>query len=184
MTLLSITPYECEMAYQWLFQQRKHYPANADIWSFRRDWEVNKAQLLDSLNAGHYVFSPLKHIYKHDGQVINLWSSQDALVLKVLSQLLLTELDLPKSCMHVKGHGGLKQCVAGVQENLKDYQFVCKTDVLHYYESVDQHLLIEQPHQQIDNKILRRYLYQVVQELWSMGGIIVRLTRGYLVAAH
>ena len=26
------------IAYQWLCQQRKHYPANADVWSFRFHW--------------------------------------------------------------------------------------------------------------------------------------------------
>lgn len=178
MTLLSITPYQCEMAYQWLIQQRKHYPTNADIWSFRRDWEVSKAQLLDSISVGNYVFSPLKSIYKQDGQMIHLWSSVDALVLKLLAQQLSTELDLPKSCMHVKGHGGLKQCVAGAQGNLKDYQFVCKIDVLHYYESIDQHLLIEQIYQHIENKILRRYLYQVVHRTVEYGGNYREIRKG------
>ena len=84
--------------------------------------------------------------------------------------LLSTELNLPTACMHVKGYGGLKQCVADAQRNLKDYQFVCKTDVLHYYETIDQYLLIEQIHQQIENKTLRHYLYQVVHRTVEYGG--------------
>jgi RNA-directed DNA polymerase len=30
-------------AYQWLCQQRKHFPANADIWDFRVTWASRKA---------------------------------------------------------------------------------------------------------------------------------------------
>lgn len=62
--------------------------------------------------------------------------------------------------------------------NLEDYQFVCKTDVLHYYETIDQHLLIEQIHQQIENKILRRYLYQVVHGTVEYGGNYREISKG------
>ena len=127
---IPITPQQFETAYQWLCKQRKHYSPNADIWFFRRDWESNKDQLLQCVCSGEYVFSPLKRIYKQDGQVINLWCAN----------------------------------------HLKDYQFVCKTDALHYYETIDQYLLIGQIHPQIDNKILRRYLYQVVHRTVEYGG--------------
>jgi len=80
--------------------------------------------------------------------------------------------------MHVKGHGGLKQCVADIQNKLDDYQFVCKTDVLHYYESIDQYLLIEQIHQHIKNKLLRRYLYQIVHRIVEYGGNYQDINKG------
>lgn len=171
MQYLHITQQQLETAYQWLYQQRKHYPANADIWLFRRDWEDNKDSLLDALCSGNYVFSPLKRIIKQDGQVINLWSSQDALVQKVLSELLYGAFDLAESCMHVKGHGGLKQCVGEVQHQLKDYQFVYKTDVKSFYESIDQYLLIEQIHQ-----------YSWCIELLNMRGTIRLFIREYRAA--
>lgn len=41
-------------------------------------------------------------------------------------------------------HGGLKQNVTNIQSQLKDYQFVCKTDVKQFYESIEQPLLMEQ----------------------------------------
>ena len=56
---LTITQQQFESAYQWLTQQRKHYPAHADIWFFKRDWESNKDQLLKTICHGNYVFSPL-----------------------------------------------------------------------------------------------------------------------------
>lgn len=149
---LSITQQQLEPAYLWLIQQRKHCPACADIWYFKRDWENNKEKLLETLCAGNFFFSALKRIDKQNGQVINLWCSEDALALKLLSQL----LSLLRACTHVKGHGGLKQTVVEVQRQLKNFAFVCKTDVKSYYESIGLYLLIQQIHQQIENKILRR----------------------------
>jgi len=175
---LPITQQQFELAYQWLIKQRQHYPANADIWFFKRDWTDNKEKLLRDICSGNYVFSALKRIYKQNGQVINLWCSQDSLVLKLLSQLLSDELNLSTSCKHVKGHGGLKQSVADVQSKIKDYHFVCKTDVKSYYESIDQYVLIEQIHQQIENKILRRYLYQVVHRSVEYGGNYQDINKG------
>ena len=61
---LTVTKQQLDIAYQWLWQQRKHYPANADIWSFRFHWENNKSKLLKEINSGNYEFSPLKRIYK------------------------------------------------------------------------------------------------------------------------
>jgi len=82
---IPITAQQFKTAYEWLSKQRKNYPADADTWFFKRDWAFTKEKLLESVCAGKYVFSPLKRIYKQDGQVINLWCAQDALVLKALS---------------------------------------------------------------------------------------------------
>ena len=176
--LLPITQHELESAYQWLIQQRIHFPANADIWFFIRDWEGNKEALLLDICRGDYNFSPLKRIYKQDGEVINVWSSQDALAMKVLSELASNEFELSSACMHVKGHGGLKQCVAQTQQELNEYNFVCKTDVKGFYESIDQYLLIEQIYQHINNKILRRYLYQVIRRTVEYGGNYQDIDKG------
>lgn len=80
--------------------------------------------------------------------------------------------------MHVKGHGGLKQCVAGVQQQLAHYQFVCKTDVKHFYESIDQQLLVEKLYTCIENKSLRRYLYQIIHRTVEYGGNYREITQG------
>jgi RNA-directed DNA polymerase len=111
------------------------------------------------------MFSPLKRLHKENGTVIHLWCAQDALVLKVMAGLLQDKLILSTHCTHVEGHGGLKQCVVKVQQQLKKYSFVCKTDVKHYYQSIDQSLLFEQLYTQVKHKVLRRYLYHVIRRL-------------------
>ena len=177
-TDLIITPSQCDDAYAWLIKQRKHYPAHADIWFFRRDWVSIRADLLYQICTGEYIFSALKRIYKSDGTVINVWSSQDAFVIKLLSFLLADELNLSTSCTHVKGHGGLKHAVSQANDELKNYHFVCKTDVKGYYENINQSLLIDQIHTQISNKICRRYCYQIIHRTVEYGGNYLDIQKG------
>ena len=173
-----MTQQQLDSAYQWLCHQRKDYPPNADIWHFRFEWEKNKSRLLAEIVGDDYIFSPLKRLHKQDGQVIHLWSSQDALVLKALAEPLQSQLKLSRSCTHLKGHGGLKQCVVGVQQHLANYSFVCKTDVKSFYESIDQNVLIEKLYTHIEDSILRRYLYQVIHRAVEGGGNYREITRG------
>lgn len=121
---LSISEAQLDAAYKWLCQQRKHYPPNADIWDFRFHWEENKFKLLAEVNSGNYLFSPLKCICKKNGQLLHIWSSQDALILKVLAQFLSNTLTTSRSCTHIKGNGGLKQTV-------KNTDTICKVLSLH-----------------------------------------------------
>jgi RNA-directed DNA polymerase len=167
---LDVSEQQLEIAYQWLCKRRLHFPHNADIWSLRFNWHRTKVSLLQQIRRGDYVFSPLKRLHKENGTVIHLWCAQDALVLKVMAGLLQDTLILSTHCTHVKGHGGLKQCVVKVQQQLKKHSFVCKTDVKHYYQSIDQSLLLEQLYSQVKNKVLRRYLYQVIRRTVEEGG--------------
>jgi len=141
-----------------------------------------KSQTLNRINRGDYQFNLVNRLRKSDGEVIHLWSSQDALVLKVLAKLLGEQLKFSTLCTHIKGHGGLKQSVAKVQHHLADYKFVCKTDVKSYYESIDHHLLFEQIYHRIHNRILRRYLWQVIHRTVEAGGkfqdIVCGISRG------
>ncbi len=175
---LKVTENQLESAYRWLCQQRQHYPDNADIWSFRFDWQKNKQPLLQAINSGLYKFSPLKRLCKANGQIIHLWCSQDALMMKVLSEQLSRYLILSKSCTHIKGHGGLKQSITRIQAQLKDYQFVCKTDVKQFYESIDQSFLMAQIHQQVHCKTLLRYCWQVIRRTVEYGGLYQEITKG------
>jgi RNA-directed DNA polymerase len=78
---------------------------------------------------------PLSVVTKADGERLHLWSSQDALVLKMLAMALPEALALSSLCTHIKGHGGLKATVSALHAALPDYRYVMKTDVKRYYES-------------------------------------------------
>ncbi|MFT4725476.1 MAG: RNA-directed DNA polymerase [Paraglaciecola sp.] len=49
---------------------------------------------------------PLSVVTKADGETLHLWSSQDALVLKMLAMALPDALALSPLCNHIKGMAG------------------------------------------------------------------------------
>ena len=71
--------------YSWLCKRRRDYPADADVWSFRRDWAEEKRRIQAELSAGHIRFSLLDQITLANGEDIDLWSARDVLVLKALT---------------------------------------------------------------------------------------------------
>jgi RNA-directed DNA polymerase len=169
---------DLDLSFKWLCQQRKNFPANSDVWCFRYSYEINKHDLLDSINQGYYQFSPLQKINTIDNETIHLWSSSDALVMKLLADHLQKLLKLSLSCTHVKGHGGLKHTIVNIQEVIGDYQFVCKTDVYHYYESINQYQMMNLIQGVVEDKILRQYLYQVIHRTVEYGGIYTDINEG------
>ncbi len=48
-----------DSAYEWLCRRRRDYSANSDVWSFRRCWPREKAQIKAELQSGSYRFSLL-----------------------------------------------------------------------------------------------------------------------------
>jgi RNA-directed DNA polymerase len=101
-----------------------------------------------------------------------LWSSQDALVLKMLA------MALSPHCNHIKGHGRLKATVSALQAALPDYTYVMKTDVKHYYESIDHTILLKQLDKDIAAPFIWRLLVQFVKRTVERGGTFKSITCG------
>jgi hypothetical protein len=77
-----------DAAYAWLCHRRRDYPADADVWSFRRHRPGDKRLIQADLIAGEFRFSLLERITLKDGRDIDLWSARDVLVLKALTVVL------------------------------------------------------------------------------------------------
>ena len=122
-------------AYQWLCTSRKRHPPSSDIWSFRRDWKHQAHRVMDRFIQGRHQFSVQQQVTLAQGDKVALYSSCDALVLKVLTYIIQTLLKpfLSRKCYHLKGNGGLKGAVREVIQDYGKYRFFCKTDVLSYY---------------------------------------------------
>ncbi|MFT6896482.1 MAG: RNA-directed DNA polymerase [Paraglaciecola sp.] len=159
-----------DTAYRWLCKQRRNFPANADIWHLRFHWQTVRTELLQALNSQDYTFLPLSVVTKADGESIHLWSSQDALVLKMLAMALPDALALSPLCTHIKGNGGLKSTVSALQAALPDYRYVMKTDVKRYYESIDHTILLKQLDKDITDSFIWRLLVQFVKRSVERGG--------------
>ncbi|MDO8941045.1 MAG: hypothetical protein Q7U98_17970 [Methylicorpusculum sp.] len=111
---LPINPAHLQQAFLAVSQQRRHFPADADIWHLRRHWPEPKAGLLAEIQCGDYQFSPQHRLCIKNGQIVHLWSAEGAVVIKLLSALLQDRQTLSPACVHVKGHGGLKRTVAHI----------------------------------------------------------------------
>jgi hypothetical protein len=167
-------------AYTWLKKSRKHYPSSSDIWDFRREWNVRSGELIRSFLLGSYRLDVQKKITLFTGETIALWSSRDALVLKVLTVLLQKWLNpvLSKTCYHLKGHGGMKRAV---NEVLKDYpkcRFFCKTDVKSYYDSIDHYTLLVKLHTYIRDRKVICYIWQFLNRCVEWGGLYWDVKQG------
>ncbi len=74
-----------DAAYAWLRKRRRDYPADADVWSFRRYWPAEKRRIQADLHAGVFRFGLLDRVTLKDGSDSDLWTARDALVLKALA---------------------------------------------------------------------------------------------------
>ncbi len=61
---------QTDTAYSWGCKQRKHAPANADIWHLRFHWSAERACLINALQSGTYHFAPMQLITKCSGESI------------------------------------------------------------------------------------------------------------------
>jgi RNA-directed DNA polymerase len=81
--------------------------------------------------------------YVIKGEAIDVWSAQDALLIKAMTLVLENYLNpkLPVTCYHIKGRGGLKAAVRDLQRSIKPGQFFMRSDVLSYYASINHDVL-------------------------------------------
>jgi RNA-directed DNA polymerase len=167
-----------DAAYTWLCERRKGWPSDADVWSLRFFWPTEKLRLREELLTGRYRFEPLSRVTKRDGEVLHLWSARDALVLKALAIVLGNHLPVSRRCVHVKGHGGAKAAVRAVRDHLPTHNFVLRTDVKSYYESIEHDLLLEMLAAHIKDRGVLNLLWQVMRRTVTWGGLYRDCKRG------
>ena len=167
-------------AYQWLWRSRKRHPPSSDIWSFRRDWRHQAHRVMDRFIQGKHQFAVQQRITLAQGDTVALWSSCDALVLKVLTCIIQTLLKpfLSKNCYHLKGNGGLKGAVRNVIKEYGKYRFFCKTDVLSYYDSMDHYTLLMRLHGYVSDRRIMGYVWQFLNRCVEWGGTYRDIQRG------
>jgi hypothetical protein len=167
-------------AYQWICKSRKNHPPDSDIWNFKRTWNRKAGAIMESFRTGAYRFDVQAKVILSCGEKIALWSSQDALIIKVLTGIVQERLKpfLLKTCYHLKGHGGLKGAVRDVMKQLPEYKFFCKTDVQSYYDSIDHYTLLMKLHDYIGDRIIIGYFWQFLNRCVEWGGLYQCIKRG------
>jgi hypothetical protein len=163
---------DLDAAFQWISGLRKKYSANSDVWNLRRNWENIKVLMLAQLNDGSYQFSPLAR-YEFSDATLSLWSSEDMIALKLITQALQQRMGnhIPKTCYHVKGHGGLKKAVQDTYEALPEYQFVMRSDIKSYYQSIRFDVLMDIIKPYVTHPVLLNLLGKACRRTETSGGI-------------
>jgi hypothetical protein len=166
------TPEALQNAFQWISHLRKKYSPNADIWNLRRLWHHIKDKLLTSLNNGSYQFSPLDR-YEFQDTTLSLWSSQDMIALKLITAALEEEMGehIPESYYHIRGRGGLKKAATMAYKALPKYQYVMRSDIKSYYDSIDFSVLMKIIESYTTRPILLTLIGKACRRTETRGGI-------------
>lgn len=163
---------------KWWMPPTGGYATNADVWHLRFNWGTARPQLLAQLGAGTYRFAALDRITKANGEVVHVWGARDALVLKVLALALAQVLPVSARCTHVKGHGGAKAALRAVRASLAANNFVMRTDVKSYYDSIDQHRMLEKLAVYVKDRAVLNLLWQAMRRTVTWGGLYRECPRG------
>lgn len=169
-----------DTAFRWLKSQRKRFPADADIWHLWLHWPEEKYRLLNEVNADRYQLSPVQLVRTTSGVWQGIWSSTDALVIKCMAILVAEMFPAHARCEHLRGHGGGKSSVHRLAQVIPRHRFeyVCRTDIRHYYASINKSSLYGQCCRYITSPCLRHLLYQFIHYSVEYGGNIHTPGRG------
>lgn len=168
-----------EAAFEWVCKRRRDYSHNSAVWELRRNWLAFKPVLRKALSAGDYRFSPLREI-RTATDVVEVWCSRDALVLKALAIVLSEHLApvLSSKCHHVKGNGGAQAAVRTARSALAPGCHVMKSDVEGYYASIDHEVLMALAGKYIPDPFVLRLIRQYLERTVCFGENYRDVTRG------
>lgn len=161
-----------EQALTWLVNTRVEYSANNDVWLLQQHWELELPLIRQRLRDGSYKFEALQ-IYEFPDKTLSIFSARDSLVLKAMSLVMGEYLQdkLPKECVHVKNHGGLKQTVQQVWDQLPDYKYTLKSDIRGYYASIDHACLMKEIKKLIPDQHVITLIDKSLQRIETRGGL-------------
>jgi retron-type reverse transcriptase len=142
-------------------------------------YKPDLGELAAKLQSGEYCFQPLTTVKTTnklgEPETLEVWESQDRLVLKAMSLVLKAHLseDFPTCCHHLEGRGGIKKAVRKTRDFVRDNpdSWVLKTDVKGYYAHIDHVVLYNQMQALIPNEdYLLRLTWQYLKRTVYDGG--------------
>jgi len=144
-------------------------------------------ELGNKLKSGEYCFQPLTKVETThklgEPETLEVWHSQDRLVLKAMSVVLKNHLsaDFPTCCHHLEGRSGIKKAVRKTREFVQTHpdSWVLKTDVKGYYALMDHVVLYNQLQSLMPNEqYLLRLCWQYLKRTVYDGGNYYDIERG------
>ncbi len=117
------------------------------------------------------MFSPLQR-FDFPDEIVSMWNSRDMIALKMITGVLndLMKDHLPKSCTHVKGHGGLKKAVKKTYEALSEHTYFFRSDIKQYYESIQFDVLMKIVDHYVKHPLLATLVLKAIRRTETFGG--------------
>jgi len=161
-----------DKALSWLKMQRKDCGQNSDIWNLLFHWPKIKGDLMRQLVRGEYEFDPVQQ-YRFEDGIKHIFSAKDALVLKIMTLIIEPFVlnHVPRTCTHLKGHGGSKEAIRQIMSQNNDYRFFVKSDVKSYYASMDHEVLYQLCEKIIEDKTILRLIWRFLKHTITYGGL-------------
>ena len=108
----------------------------------------------------------LRGLWYLEGRKMSLWSERSSRLLRQQTQAIGQVLapDIPRSCTHVRGHGGVKGALRQIQRRLPQATFVARFDIAAYYTSM-RHDVIKA---QVDKTALGAHQRQVIGDYLAL----------------
>ena len=162
---------QLDNAYEWLRETREDAGIHHGVWDIRRNWPTVKAELITKLSNNAYHLQALKR-HSINGESFDVWEAIDSLVIKATALAIEKryEIFFPKSCTHVKGHGGCQGAVEKVRRQMGQYEHFCKSDVKSYYASIDHNILLDLLSRRISCPTILSIVKDVCERLvWTRG---------------
>lgn len=160
-----------EAAYDHICKTRLETSHNNDIWDVRFNWATIKPQLQHTLLQGSYRLSPTQYCHTENG-ILHFWTAQDAIVLRAIAQVLapVVGIAIDERCYHLKGRGGLKGGVRMVAKSVSQYDFVLRSDVASFYESMQKDKVLNACKPVIKDRRILRIIAQLIDRVDVLDG--------------
>jgi RNA-directed DNA polymerase len=159
-------------AFELLCHSKLQAHHNHDIWDIRHRWVQYRHEISSRLLAGEYSLTPAKSA-SVDGHSVLVWSGIDTIVLKAISitleEHIYPTLGVYDHCYHTKGRG-LKSAITATVAQLKDYDFVFKTDIKSYYASLNAHRIQDCLSRWIKDRRIMRLIWQYCDRVEDVNG--------------
>jgi hypothetical protein len=152
----------------WLCKQRRHAPADADIWHLRWQWPHLSRTLYQKVVSGQHRLKPLL-VCRSSTDRLAMWSATDALVLKWVALQVADLLPQPERCMHLRGRG-VRASIREVSQALDSgvYAFTHRTDIKGYYENIKKSQVMSLVTRFVSDRVLinliEQYVYYSVED--------------------
>jgi RNA-directed DNA polymerase len=113
------------------------------------------------------------------GSAVELWSAEDALVLKAVAIVLGDAVrDQVPGCHHLAGNGGVGGALRAVAEAVRPGAFVLRSDVKQDEASMDHERLMAEVDEMVADRGLRALIWSALRRSTVDGGVYRDVTRG------